>query len=195
MSILRRARCFGRPAAGDGLILTTTCTSSATPSASSLLTRPETGRGDASLWTAAAAPDHRLWTTLRGPLDPSRLPTSPPPTTAVACRQRAINQNQSKEDDRPYSGSVSPSRQRSLSQALTGGPYLSIEVGRTGLSKAIPLPRFPKPGCGSSFASISGHIAACSRPSRSRMASRARWRHSGTDVTKVQFGGEWSAQI
>src|SRR3982074_3809568 len=27
------------------------------------LTVPETGRGQASLWTAAAAPDHRLWTT------------------------------------------------------------------------------------------------------------------------------------
>ena len=41
--------------------------------------RPETGRGQASLWTAAAAPDHRLWTTLRGPVDPSRLPTCPLP--------------------------------------------------------------------------------------------------------------------
>jgi hypothetical protein len=140
VSVLRRAHRFGRPAAGDGLILTTTCTSAATPSRSSLLTRPETGRGDAGLWTAAAAPDHRLWTTLRGPLDPSRLPTSPHPT-AVACRQRAINHNQSKEDDRPYSGCASPSQQRSTStsQALTGGPYLNIEVGRSGLSKPLAL--------------------------------------------------------
>jgi hypothetical protein len=136
MSILQRARRFGRPPAGDGLILTTTCMPSATPSRSLLLTRPETGRGHASLWTAAAAPDHRLWTTLRGPVDPSRLPTSPHPATAAACRQRAINHNQSKEDERPYSGSVSPSRQRSTSQAQPGGPYLSIKVGHTGLSKA-----------------------------------------------------------
>src|SRR6184192_3240473 len=84
VSILRRAHRFGRPAAGDGLILTTTRMPSATPSRSSLLTRPETGRGQASLCTAAAAPDHRLWTTLRGPVDPSRLPTCPLP------RRRAV---------------------------------------------------------------------------------------------------------
>src|SRR5438309_5757606 len=59
----------------------TTCslTTPATGTRSLLFTRPETGRGDASLWTAAAAPDHRLWTTLRGPLDPSRLTTCPLP--------------------------------------------------------------------------------------------------------------------
>src|SRR5713226_403874 len=61
--------------------MTTACmpTTPARGTRSLLSTVPETGRGQASLWTAAAAPDHRLWTTLRGPLDPSRLPTCPLP--------------------------------------------------------------------------------------------------------------------
>src|SRR6266849_5298640 len=61
--------------------MTTACswTTPAMGRRSLLFTRPETGRGQASLWTAAAAPDHRLWTTLRGPVDPSRLPTCPLP--------------------------------------------------------------------------------------------------------------------
>src|SRR6266702_8089888 len=117
--------------------MTPTCvtTSSATTPRSLLPTRPETGRGQASLWTAAAAPDHRLWTTLRGPVDPSRLPTCPlplrrgrPPTTHQS--------HHSKERRR------TPTTSRRVGtggyrQALTGGPYLSIEVGHTGLSKAF----------------------------------------------------------
>src|SRR2546428_309950 len=55
-------------------------TTPATRTQSLLSTGPEeTGRGQASLWTAAAAPNHRLWTTLRGPLDPFSLPTCPLP--------------------------------------------------------------------------------------------------------------------
>src|SRR6266849_4431229 len=70
--------------------MTTACTTTTSPTVtrSLRLTLPETGRGQASLWTAAAAPDHKLWTTLRGPVDSSRLPTCPlprrrgrPPTT------------------------------------------------------------------------------------------------------------------
>jgi hypothetical protein len=133
VSILRRARRFGRSAAGDGLILTTTCMPSVTASRSPPLAQPETGRGDASLWTAAAAPDHKLWTTLRGPVDPSRLPTSPHPRRRLrVASEQSITTNQ-REDIGPYSGCASPSRQRSLSQALTGGPFLNIEVGRSGL--------------------------------------------------------------
>src|SRR6266849_9217821 len=105
-----------------------------TSSRSVRLTGPETGRGQASLWTAAAAPDHKLWTTLRGPVDPSRLPSCPlplrrgrPPTTHQS--------HQSKERR------LTPILSRRAGtgehrQALTGGPYLSIEVGHTGLSKA-----------------------------------------------------------
>src|SRR4051794_33133800 len=101
VSVLRRAHRFGRPDARDGLILTTTCTSSSTPSRSSLLTRPETGRGDASLWTAAAAPDHRLWSTLQGPLDPSRLPTSPHPRRRLrVASELSITTNQRRTTDR-----------------------------------------------------------------------------------------------
>src|SRR6266852_4610144 len=117
--------------------MTTACMTTTPPTVtrSLRLTIPETGRGQASLWTAAAAPDHRLWTTLRGPLDPSRLPTCPlplrrgrPPTTHQS--------HQSKERR------LTPTASRRVGtgghrQALTGGPYLSIEVGHTGLSKAL----------------------------------------------------------
>src|SRR5437870_11909565 len=66
-----------------------------------LFTRPETGRGDASLWTAAAAPDHRLWTTLRDPVDPSRLPTSPHPRRRLrVASAHAFPTNQSRTTDR-----------------------------------------------------------------------------------------------
>src|SRR6266516_3399092 len=77
--------------------MTPTCvtTTSATTPRSLLPTRPETGRGQASLWTAAAAPDHRLWTTLRGPVDPSRLPTCPlPRRRRRASRYLSITTNQ-----------------------------------------------------------------------------------------------------
>src|SRR6266849_2459658 len=64
-----------------------------------LSTVPETGRGQASLWTAAAAPDHRLWTTLRGPWTPLEVAHLPPPTTTVACsRNRSITTNQRRDD-------------------------------------------------------------------------------------------------
>ena len=134
MSVLRRAHRFGRPTAGDGLILTTPCTSSATPSRSSLLTQPETGRGDASLWTAAAAPDHRLWTTLRGPLDPSRLPTSPHPRRRL--RVASEQSIQPIKGGRPIVLRLpNPESAEITSQAQTGGPFPSIKVGHTGLSK------------------------------------------------------------
>jgi hypothetical protein len=48
----------------------------------------------------------------------------------------ASNQSQPiKEDERPYSSSVSPSRQRSTSQAQTGGPYRLVKT------TAAPRPR------------------------------------------------------
>src|SRR6266704_7040418 len=83
--------------------MTPTCvtTTSATTPRSLLPTRPETGRGQASLWTAAAAPDHRLWTTLRGPLDPSRLPTSPRPRRRLrVAGEHPITTNQRRTSNR-----------------------------------------------------------------------------------------------
>src|SRR5438128_10381372 len=72
-----------------------TTTTSAMTTRSLLSTGPETGRGQASLWTAAAAPDHRLWTTLRGPLDPSGLPTCPHPRLRLGlAREQPITTNQ-----------------------------------------------------------------------------------------------------
>jgi hypothetical protein len=80
LSTLRRAGGPGRPPAGARLIVrSATMRPTSTLSRALWLTVPETGRGQASLWTAAAAPDHRLWTTQRGPVDPSRLPTCPLP--------------------------------------------------------------------------------------------------------------------
>src|SRR6266498_2403173 len=63
-------------------------------------TRPEeTGRGQASLWTAAAAPDHRLWTSLRGPMDPSSLPTCPHPRLRLRiAAEQPITTNQRRDD-------------------------------------------------------------------------------------------------
>jgi hypothetical protein len=77
-----------------------------------LSTLPETGRGQASLWTAAAAPDHRLWTTLRGPVDPSRLPTCPlPRRRRRASKHLSITTNQRRETtSEPYSKPQSPRR-------------------------------------------------------------------------------------
>src|SRR5713226_6874025 len=109
-----------------------------TSSRSVRLTGPETGRGQASLWTAAAAPDHKLWTTLRGPVDPSRLPTCPLPLR----RGRPPTTHQSHQSKERRLTPI-PSRRAGTGehrQALTGGPYLSIEVGHTGLSKAIMAP-------------------------------------------------------
>src|SRR6266567_4533205 len=79
---------------------------------------PETGRGQASLWTAAAAPDHRLWTTLRGPVDPSRLPTCPlplrrgrPPTTHQShqSKERRLTPS-AKSPNRHWRTSTGPNR-------------------------------------------------------------------------------------
>src|SRR6266852_4457743 len=91
--------------------MTTACmpTTPARGTRSLLSTVPETGRGQASLWTAAAAAVHRLWTTLRGPWTPLEVAHLPPPTTTVACFQDPINHNQSKER-RPQDLTPSPSR-------------------------------------------------------------------------------------
>src|SRR6266851_7577045 len=116
--------------------MTTACTltTPAMGTRSLLFTVPETGRGQASLWTAAAAPDHRLWTTLRGPVDPSRLPTCPlPRRRGHASSQASITTNQRRDDPFQASDADGADEHR---QALTGGPSLSIEVGHSGLSKA-----------------------------------------------------------
>src|SRR5712691_9252858 len=130
-----------------------------------LFTRPETGRGQASLWTAAAAPDHRLWTTLRGPVDPSRLPTCPlprrrgrPPTTHQS--------HQSKERD-DLRNSQSPSRHWRTSTAQTGGPYLSIEVGHTGLSKAAVLQIATEPYSGAGLVLVAVVVDSSGSTARS----------------------------
>ena len=101
-------------------------------------TRPETGRGHASLWTAAAAPDHRLWTTLRGPLDPSRLPTCPLPLRRRrASRYLSITPIKRRDDLTTYATApVAETALVNIDGPQTGGPFPSIEVGHTGLSKA-----------------------------------------------------------
>src|SRR5713101_9653209 len=104
-----------------------------------LSTVPETGRGQASLWTAAAAPDHRLWTTLRGPLDPSRLPTCPLPRRRRrrASKYQSITTNQRRHDLRTLlQAPVAEPALVNIDSPQTGGPFPSIEVGHTGLSKA-----------------------------------------------------------
>ena len=116
--------------------MTTACMTTTPPTVtrSLRLTVPGTGRGQASLWTAAAAPDHRLWTTLRGPVDPSRLPTCPLPLR----RGRPPTTHQSHQSKESRLTPI-PSRRAGADeyrQALTGGPFLSIEVGHSGLSKA-----------------------------------------------------------
>src|SRR2546421_102305 len=80
--------------------MTTACmsTTPATETRSLLSTGPEMGRGQASLWTAAAAPDHKLWTTLRGPVDPSRLPTCPLPLRRGRLQPRINHINQRRDD-------------------------------------------------------------------------------------------------
>src|SRR5438552_16279648 len=121
--------------------MTTVCmpTTSATGRDRRSPTRPETGRGQASLWTAAAAPDHRLWTTLRGPLDPSRLPTCPLPRRRRrrAPRYLSITTNQRRHDLRTLlQAPVAEPALVNIDSPQTGGPFPSIEVGHTGLSKA-----------------------------------------------------------
>src|SRR6266852_8708912 len=120
--------------------MTTACTltTPATGTRSLLFIRPETGRGQASLWTAAAAPDHRLWTTLRGPLDPSSLPTCPlPRRRRRASRNLSITTNQRRDDLRTLlQAPVAEPALVNIDSPQTGGPFPSIEVGHTGLSKA-----------------------------------------------------------
>src|SRR6266702_8644574 len=119
--------------------MTPTCvtTSSATTPRSLLPTRPETGRGQASLWTAAAAPDHRLWTTLRGPLDPSSLPTCPlPRRRRRASRYLSITTNEGETTYNLLQAPVAEPALVNIDSPQTRGPYLSIEVGHTSLSKA-----------------------------------------------------------
>jgi hypothetical protein len=97
--------------------MTTACrsTTPATETRSLLSTGPEMGRGQASLWTAAAAPDHRLWTTLRGPLDPSRLPTCPlPRRRRRASRYLSIPTNQRRDGLTTFT--PSPSRRAGTGQ-------------------------------------------------------------------------------
>src|SRR5947199_7483751 len=112
--------------------MTTACmsTTPATETRSLLSTGPEMGRGQASLWTAAAAPDHRLWTTLRGPVDPSRLPTCPlPRRRRRASRNRSITTNQ--KERRPHDLLQAPVAEPALvniDSPQTGGPFPSIEV-------------------------------------------------------------------
>src|SRR5216684_5598978 len=121
--------------------MTTACTTTTSPTVtrSLRLTVPETGRGQASLWTAAAAPDHRLWTTLRGPVDPSRLPTCPlPRRRRRASRYLSITTNH--KERRPTDLLQAPVAEPALVNIdgpQTGGPFPSIEVGHTGLSKAL----------------------------------------------------------
>src|SRR5216684_745658 len=113
-----------------------------------LFTRPETGRGQASLWTAAAAPDHRLWTTLWGPLDPSRLPTCPlPRRRRRASRYLSITTNQRRDDLRTLlQAPVAEPALVNIGSPQTGGPFPSIKVGHTGLSKPPADARVrPKP--------------------------------------------------
>jgi len=105
-------------------------TTPATGTRSLLVTVPETGRGQASLWTAAAAPDHRLWTTLRGPVDPSRLPTCPHPRRRQrASRNLSITTNQRRDDLRTLlQAPVAQPALVNIDSPQTGGPFPSIKV-------------------------------------------------------------------
>jgi hypothetical protein len=116
-------------------------TTPVTGTRSLLSTRPETGRGQASLWTAAAAPDHRLWTTLRGPVDPSRLTTCPLPRRRRASSNLSITTNQRRDDLRTLLKTpVAELALVNIDSPQTGGPFPSIKVGHTGLSKALLRP-------------------------------------------------------
>src|SRR6266566_8087392 len=121
--------------------MTTACmtTTSPTVTRSLRLTVPETGRGQASLWTAAAAPDHRLWTTLRGPVDPSRLPTCPlPRRRRRASRYQSITTNQRRHDLRTLlQAPVAEPALVNIDSPQTGGPFPSIKLGHTGLSNPV----------------------------------------------------------
>src|SRR5437870_8398434 len=104
-----------------------TTTTSAMTTRSLLSTGPEMGRGQASLWTAAAAPDHRLWTSLRGPMDPSSLPTCPHPRLRLRIDgEQPITTNQRRDDLRH--APVARAGTGVHRQAQTGGPFPSIEV-------------------------------------------------------------------
>ena len=123
--------------------MTTVCmpTTSATGRDRRSPTRPETGRGHASLWTAAAAPDHKLWTTLRGPLDPSRLPTCPlPRRRRRASRYLSITPIKRSDELTTYATApVAETALVNIDGPKTGGPFPSIKLGHTGLSNARGL--------------------------------------------------------
>src|SRR6266576_735292 len=109
--------------------MTTACTL-ATPAMgtrSLLFIRPETGRGQASLWSGAAAAVHRLWTTLWGPVDPSRLPTCPlPRRRRRASRYLSITTNQRRDDLRPLlQAPVAETALVNIDGPQTGGPFPS----------------------------------------------------------------------
>src|SRR6266702_7955638 len=121
--------------------MTPTCvtTTSATTPRSLLPTRPETGRGQASLWTAAAAPDHRLWTTLRGPVDPSRLPTCPLPLRRG--RPPTTHQSHQSKERRLTPSAKSPNRHWRTS---TGPNRWAIPEHRSGPYRLVKSTRLPK---------------------------------------------------
>ena len=157
--------------------MTTACvpTTAVTGTSSLLSTVPETGRGQASLWTAAAAPDHRLWTTLRGPLDPSRLPTCPlPRRRRRASRNLSITTNQRRDDLRTLlQAPVAEPALVNIDSPQTGGPFPSIKVGHTGLSKVATMVATPD---AAEMAPNAGSVAE--RPTTSNqklLASSAKW--------------------
>ena len=143
-------------------------TTPATGTCSLLSTVPETGRGQASLWTAAAAPDHRLWTTLRGPLDPSRLPTCPlPRRRRRASRYLSITTNQRRDDLRTLlQAPVAEPALVNIDSPQTGGPFPSIKVGHTGL--------FRKSGDRRSCASTSSAVAVMDQAALTTRRRRSR---------------------
>src|SRR5713101_9421855 len=69
---------------------------------------------------------------------PPGCPLAPSHDDGGVLQPRINDINQRRETT--YANSQSPSRHWRTSTAQTGGPYLSIEVGHTGLSKAADLP-------------------------------------------------------
>src|ERR1700694_3064958 len=123
-----------------------TLTTPARGTRSLLFTVPKTGRGQASLWTAAAAPDHRLWTTLRGPVDPSRLPTCPlPRRRRRASRYLSITTTQ--KERRPTDLLQAPVAQPALVNIDSPQNRWAIPEHRSG-SGANCVVRQAKPGQG-----------------------------------------------
>ena len=103
------------------------------------LTRPETGWRQASLWTAAAAPDHRLWTTLRGPLDPSRLPTCPLPLRRRRA-SRYLSITPIKRRDDPTTYATAPSRRDGTGEHRRPANRWAIPGHRIGPYRLVQTP-------------------------------------------------------